>query len=222
MQVSLAASHFTLENLTCLVQKLKTDHSSKAITVFVFDSRYAADEFVPSAMERSPSIARSFKQLRATYAFDPDSHDEHVDLNLLGFDRESQFDSRIDLTSDRPPQCRFKLAGRCLVAFDTMDELDDPPMRRAGTVTLTGVIGRDGKMANTRVATSAGKASDRFVRAAVNNLKVWCFEARSHSDTIRITYTSSDATSTDVPNAELQIQLPSNVSIRASAVTTRQ
>ena len=223
MQVSLNEGYFTVANVICLVRQLKRDHGSKALTVLVFDSRYAADEFVPSEIERSGSLIRSHKQLRARYEFNPRTNDEHVDLTPLGFGRDLQFDTRIDLTADTEQQCRFTLAGRCLLAFETMEELESLSARPVGPITLIGVVGRDGKIVRVRIATTARRQSsgrDRFIRAAVSNLKAWRFEVGPRIETIRVTYVLADTTVADVAKATLRIRLSNDIAVSALTITS--
>lgn len=193
MKISIARPQFTLENLVCLVRTFKEDHSSnKGLTILVFDARYAADEFVPSEMALSPQIFQNYKQLLATYVFDPANHDEHVSLSPLGYGRDERFDSRIDLTSDAMPRCRFGLDNRCLFVFDTLDLASEPRLPTfTGSVVLQGSIRPDGNVTGVRVLSARGTSTallKRVTTAATDHVKAWWFEPAPRENRFRATY----------------------------------
>jgi hypothetical protein len=192
MQVSLPSAQFSIENLVCLVRTLKQEHfSEQGLTIFIFDSRYAADEFVPTDYELSPAILRNNRLMRAMYMFNPSAHKEDVRLTPFGYHSESVFDTRIDLGVDAPQPCRVTLDNRCLLVFDALDVERLPPLENAsGSVVLKGRIGPDGQLGHLRVASVGAKSAavwKRFSALSIASLRTWWFEPAPRGTDVQIT-----------------------------------
>ena len=193
MKVSLPRAQFTLENLVCLVRTLRKEHpSDQGLIVVVFDSRYAADEWVISEIEVSASSMRNDRLMRAKYVLDPSNHTEYITLTPFGWGSASVFDSRIDLTLDAPQPCRLALDNRCLLVFDALDMDRLPSLENAsGSVALKGRIGPGGQLDRLRVASISAKSAavwKRFSTVSIANLKTWWFEPASHGTDVQITF----------------------------------
>jgi hypothetical protein len=192
VKVSVPRPQFTLANLVCLVRALKKERvSEQGVTILIFDARYAADEWVISELEVSPSSIRNDRLMRATYVLRPSKHQESLTLTPLGWHSGSNVDSRIDLTVDAPQPCRFAVDNRCLLVFDAFDLDRLPSMENAaGSVVLHGRIGAGGELGRLRVASISGKAAAvcrRLSTVAIANVKTWWFEPASRGTDIRIT-----------------------------------
>lgn len=192
LQVSLAKPQFTLDNLMCLARTLGRAHPDGDLTIFVFDARYAAGEFIPLSMELTPQIQRSNRQLRATYTRKASAREELLQLTPLGYGRAADFDTRIDLSADAAPTCRFSLDHRCLFAFDALDVPTGPAwLSFTGSVKLAGSVGASGEVGRVRLMSARGSSPaivKRATAAAIENVTTWWFEPAPRERGVEVTY----------------------------------
>jgi TonB family protein len=113
------------------------------------------------------------------------------------------------------------MSGRCVLASAPIKFAEQALReRRSGTVTLTGIIDRDGTVAGVHVATASVApvaSTNQLVGDAVANVKTWWVEPASHQDRFRMTYTYLIDPSIQRGQDVVQFALPDRITIRAGA-----
>ena len=230
MAVSIRLSDFAPARLVCLATALKQRyHDRKSIDVLIFTSFDAARlysavqrEYDGKSVKEAQLLSRHWQtsQLHGLYSYDAEKHEEYVDIKPWGSDATLPYDTRVMLPVGTVPHCRLEISGRCLLALDDLVYAGETYTAKAsGTVTLAGTITRDGKVTRIQVAEAQSVPSGRtepFVREAVNNLKTWRLEAVPREDTFRITYSYVIDSSLQRGQVDVQLALPSQVTIRAN------
>jgi TonB family protein len=220
LYVSIAPSDTTFNKLICLAQTLRENHSNwKDVSVLVFSSRDAAENFLPAPVEVQRAWwARWARQLHAAYFLDSDKHEEYLEIMPLGFEEESSF-ARVELPLAARPRCHLNLQNRCLMAV--AQEIVYPQQalhaKVTGQIVLTGKINRDGKVTGVRVAGAdvhPTKEKNLLANAALQNLRAWQFDAGQRDDPMQIKYSYAMVPSSDSGNQPTaQFELPSEVEI---------
>jgi hypothetical protein len=147
--VLVSGKDVTVSKLTCLATQLGREHAAWTdVRVGMFDSRDAADnyEFDWQTVETTFPQHRSVmyeRQRRATYVLRRATPEEYLAIRVFGF-TEDEFETRIDLPVKGVPQCRFEIAGRCVVAIDWPDLSGVPLDVESGDVTIAADIANDG------------------------------------------------------------------------------
>jgi hypothetical protein len=220
LQVSVPAGEFSLPNLLCTVQTLAREHGSAAsVAIFVFDARYAADEYVPDFVERTRDTLRRDKSVRATYFLQRSPHEEYLTLHPFGFGfgKGTTFDTKITLPASGPLECRFEVDHRCLLALD--EPADTAANKTAADIELTGAIQRDGKLRMRVVATHGTASSRRHITAvATTNVKSWWFEPRARETAIRMTFRYGSS-QTQESSMQLEFRTGFHVQVTAADAT---
>ena len=221
MNVSIAMSDFAPDRLACLAEEFKQRYKDrKKILVLFFSTRRAADRYTsPSLGEPIKPVTNWALRNHGLYSFDADKREEHVKILPFGPDGSfNDFDTTINLPTTSRPACTLEMAGRCLLALNTVDyPWDALKASASGGVTLEGEIARDGIVKQVRIVRQEAHPSDsqgRLVNAAVQNLKTWRFEAAPHPDSIRITYAYTIDASFAPGHVSVQFRLPGQVEIR--------
>lgn len=215
MSVILSPDDVTLDKLLCMAQHLKEPHPQwRDVAVLMFSSDDAAMNFNPSPMS-GPVEHRFQRGLRALYLFNLDDHKESLAITPLGIEGGDAYDTTIDLPVAGRVHCRLEVSGRCLLALEPVTYPGDAlRSRESGKVTLTATIGPDGKIVVANTGPQQG--SDRLVGAAVDNLKTWWLDAIAREDTFRITYTYVVDSSLQRGQVDVQLALPTQITIRAN------
>jgi TonB family protein len=205
MAISMKLADFAPQRLVCLAGALKDQfHNRKNITVLMFSAVDAAKYWGPSLPDYAPAEGAKQQRrqsytflnsnLHAVYSYDADKRDEHLDISPFGsaVAYRGPHDTKIDLPAPAKPHCHYEIADRCLLALDDISYPGEALQAKvSGTVTLTGIVGRDGRMTRIQVAEASSSVSEEkqlFVREAVNNLRTWRLESAAQRDAIRITY----------------------------------
>ena len=218
LQVSLARPAFTLPNLDCLVRTLKASYFSDfGLTIFVFDQRYYAGEFVPALMEPTEKALLTYQQLRAMYVFEPSKHQESITITPLGYGSDSRFDSRIDVASAAPQHCRYGLKNRCLFAVDAQGLDNDERLSGfSGAVVVKGAIGPGGDVRRARITATRGTSAPTLKRVsttALASMKTWWFEPASREDSVQITFLFGNEATPSNSGSELTLVLSNSFTV---------
>lgn len=223
--VSVQPSDLTINKLVCLAQTLRMRHPDRtSYTILVFSSPDGANNFQASHADYEDPFAwaRWAKQLRAIYVFDPDKHQEHLDITPFGYERISSYDSRIDLPLVSRPHCRLEINDRCVMALDRINYPDDAlKAKPSATVTLTGTVASTGEITRVQLAsvatTAAEDIKEAFIRGSINNLRTLQLEPASHEDWVRIAYTYViDSSLLPRGQVRMDLALPNQITIRAN------
>jgi len=196
-QVSLRPSDITLDNLLCLARGFRESHPEwREVVLLFFDSREAAEEYVvgwelAEFARPVPQFSSYERRMRAGYYLDVTKPEQFLSITPFGLNGgPEEFDTRIDLPITTRPHCRYELKDRCLLAAD-LPGYPNAPLARSGAVTLSGRIGRDGKLASVRVVEAQSvspESKDLLIQAALANFKTWQLDSAPPEDTVRITY----------------------------------
>ena len=186
-----------VSKLTCLATQLGREHPAwTEVRVGIFDARDAADNYrfdwqlLDTNFPRRREVMYE-QQKRATYVLNRATHMEYLALRVFAM-TEDTFETRIDLPVKGMPQCRFEIAGRCVVAVDWPDLSHLPFDLESGEVTLAADVGKDGRMVNVRatvIASQPERNKDALAATAIENLETWQIEPASRTDATTIRYT---------------------------------
>jgi hypothetical protein len=132
-------------------------------------------------------------------------------------ERNSPFNTRIDLPAAGRPACKLEIDERCLLEFHHIyyPEIENAT-QISGEVTLAGSIRQDGALVGITLVEAKADPPERrsvLVDWAKQNLSTWRFEPAKHKDAVRITY--SFAVNDSLPGNTLivQFRLPDGVKI---------
>jgi TonB family protein len=226
MNISIGMSDFAPDRLVCLAKQLRQRYSDrKKVLIFIFSTDVAAKRYdKPLTGDSTQTRPNWAAQNHAIYSLDADKGEEYLEIQPLGTGpsavSSSDVHTRIKLPVTSPPACNLEVADRCLLALNAVNyPWDALKANISGTVTLEGVIARDGVVKQVRIVSREVHPSDspaRLVNAAVQNLKTWRFEAASHPDSIRITYAYLIESSGVPGHVSVQFELPREVEIRGA------
>jgi hypothetical protein len=184
------------------------------LIVWIFSSDDAALNYDPSPM--TPQGVGFTRQLRAMYSVNVVQHENELWITPLGLVGNELYETRIELPVTTTPHCRLELSGRCVLVVEPFKYPNEARTARgAGTVFVTGTIGRDGKIVVARTVSGLGLRHP-LVLAAVNNLKMWWLEPAAREDTFQITYSYVIDSSLQAGKEDMRLSLPSEVEIRTA------
>jgi hypothetical protein len=233
MAISVRMEDLSPRRAVCLAETLKKQNTKrKDVTILIFTSADAAQNYEgdialgdpgpPPNSKSSGAVDTLFwaKQLHAVYSYNYEKREEYIRIKPLGLLDDLEEDTQIKLPAIAVPHCRLEMAGRCLLALDTvMYARDAYPSRISGDVTLTGVVTRDGRIAGIKVANTSGVPlgkTDLFAHEAIGNLSSWRLERAPREDSIRITYSYIiDESLPQRGQREVKFTLPERVTVRA-------
>ena len=237
MAVSISLKDFAPAKLLCLAQVFRQRYpNQKSIKVLILSSRDAARRTIPyrvgddapfrnGMQQKFPSLSSWLGALHGFYSYSAEKQDEHLDIRPFGSDFEGgPDDTRIALPTTDTPRCHLEISDRCLLALEHIIYPDGALTRSvAGTVTLTGLIERSGKVSGIhaveiRVEPEPSVQKEMLVDEAVRNLKTWRFEPSSGKDKVRITYSYLIDPTLPVPTGyrkftKVQLELPNQITI---------
>jgi TonB family protein len=217
MSISMSIEDFAPERLICLADALKQRyHDRKEITFLLFSSLKAALNYSPPISVFDPVVDAAEAQMHGAYFYDENERTNYVEIYPRGGKggiNLNSFSTRIDLPVTTKPQCRLQINSRCLLALKDIEYPREAEKARiTGTVTLTGRIGRNGKMAGVKIAETNITPIDGenlLANAALENIKTWQFEKSEHNDPFRITYSYAiDIPAGRAGQLELRPELP--------------
>jgi hypothetical protein len=205
MAVSISLQDFAPSRMVCLAGAFRQRFHQRQIDILILSSIDAARTFDPyplgdfgplkSVKTRKLLTFSSWaSHLHGVYLYDQEKQEEHIDIRPIGTDFEgASTNTRINLPVVGTPHCRLEMNGRCMVALDEAIYPDEALMKSAsGTVTLAGLMKRDGSIADIKVSyidVLQLENKDALVNAAVQNFKTWRFEPDSRQESIKIKFT---------------------------------
>lgn len=211
--------------LVCLATALKEQHPKQAISAYIFDSHEAARNNVPLAVEYAPKLVAWASRLHAVYFYNADKHEDYMVLIPDGLSQEndSPFNTRIDLPITKPPSCRLEIQNRCLLEFQHFTYgFGDNEREVFGTITLSGIIGKQGKITNIHITTANVMPPEQrnlLSAKARANLSTWRFTPDNKSNEIELTYGFEIINSSELKHkTQVQFFLPHKVIIRTGRV----
>lgn len=220
MNISIRIADFAPARLVCLAKALQRRYSDRTqISIPIFSSRAAAKHYTHvfgGDFVGKPRVMWEL-QMHALYSFDADKRQDY--MAIMPFGSSGQFETRINLPATVIPKCTLEITDRCLLALDDLKyPWDALNTKASGTVTVVGVIARDGMVKDVALAPepNPGEIHGLLVEAALKNLKTWRFETASHSDPIRIAYSYIIETSGSAGHTSFQFDLPRKVEIRGT------
>jgi TonB family protein len=227
MNISIPMSDFAPNRLVCLAQTLKERYGEqRGIEVLIFSTRAAAMHYtMPLSGDSVKPRVNWAARMYATYFFHPDKHEEYLYLtpDPMRPSIDSPLVTRIDLPVTNLPACPLRINGRCLVALEDIEYPNEAlKAKMSGTVTLTGIVSREGKITHIQVAeanSSPAEGKDLLVREAANNLSTWHLEEARQVESVRITY--SFVIDSSLPRrgqVDVQLALPNQVTIRGNPI----
>jgi len=221
LSVGVAPSDLTIEKLTCLGRSLMRERRLPSISVMFFTSNKASDSFCLPIIDYPSCTEEGGQSLHATYSFDPrDEPQEDLWIWPRGWGGDF---SSVDLSGAAPHRRKLELQNRCIMLAATSVTYPQEALKTkaSGTITLTGTIGRDGKIKGIRVAearVTPSQAMASLVNAARRDLRTWRLEAADHDDPLRVTY--SYVIDSSLPRGGEPITRwdpPNQVEVRANA-----
>ena len=230
MAVSISHSDFAPTRLVCLAGSFRRRFvSQNNITILIFSSADAAKRYVPyqpefesakgEKQQKLQSHSYWVEQLHGFYSFNSQKNEEYIDLRPQGSERETPYDTRIDLPAVTTPKCRVELSGRCLLAMERYP-IGGLKLRASSSFILQGVLTRDGRMTGIRSSnTDDIAATDRnyLVHEAITYLKTWHFESAQREDAFRISFAYViDPLLAERNAIDVKLALPDQVTIRGN------
>jgi hypothetical protein len=227
--ISMPLAAFGPARIACLGAALKQRYQSrKTIRILMFSSVEAARRYIgdfdigdtgplPKGSPTIRSASDLAKDLHGVYLYEATPRSEHVWIKPFGFSVDQPEDTRIDLPVSGAPHCRLELLGRCIVAFDYPTYPGSYGEKTTGTVTVTAVATKDGRLTAVQEETSSirpASRKDAFVNATVKNLSTARLEPSSREETLRITYSYNLDASLQPGEVSVRFELPNTISVR--------
>ena len=154
-------------------------------------------------------------QDHGSYSFDAEKHEEYVEITPFAPSR--LFSTRINLPVTAIPPCTLEIAGRCLLALSRIEyPWEALKAKVSGTVSLEGMIARDGTVKHVEVIgpeDNPSEAQRLLVDAALKNLMTWRFEMAYRPGPIRIAYSHAIEATGASGQWSFQFELPHKVQI---------
>jgi len=203
LQLWVRPQEFRLDHLICLVQTLDAQHPEwRDVTLLLFSSEEAAEKFEPGGMSifrniidatgkivAVEDVGRFKRELRGLYVLKASTHERYLSITPLGLEGGEAFDTKIEFPLTSQPHCRHEVDYRCLFGLEPFVYPKAALIAKmSGSVTVRGVIARDGTVKATIVTTSQASANDPLAKAALQNLSTWWFERADKPDSFEITY----------------------------------
>jgi len=223
--ISIRVENLAPERLVCLVNTFKQRYKDrKEIDIQIFDSCRAAERYFPKNTNYDPIEEEAATHMHGYYAFSANKNEEFVQINprgLLMDVSDGYFNTVINLPILSKPQCRVQMHGRCLLALkDIKYPADAKKAGVTGTVTLAGMIDRQGIMTGIKIAETSVKpaeAKDLLANEAMENIKTWRFEKSKKKDPFRITYFYAiNIPKGDIGQVEVRPELPDHIYINVN------
>jgi hypothetical protein len=219
IRISIRLEDFAPNRLICLARALRQEYPSRDLAVLIFSSHEAAQNYAVGSVDRAAIQWQYESKLHGYYFYNRQRHEEYVLIvpDGLSQQRDSPFDTRIDLPVTGTPICRLAINGRCLLEFQHIYYPSYVEGRRetSGWVTVAATIRRDGAVTNLAavdVKVNPAELQPVLVRAAVKNLSTWHFERGMRDEAVRITYRFDGAESPLVEDGgSLQFRLPYSI-----------
>jgi hypothetical protein len=190
--LTVSIADFSPRSLICLGEHFKSRYGGRPlIALHVFASRWAAQHSRGfNKVEESPSERRARAQMHGTYTLDRVRQQEEIEI-LPSLEKADT--TVIRLPARDSPQCRLQIDSRCLVA---MEELYYPGAAlnstSSGSVTVTAVANRAGKVTKVRVISSQPAMPSPAIQALVQetaaNLKSWRLESADRETKMRLQF----------------------------------
>jgi hypothetical protein len=196
------------------------------VIVFIFTSTDAATVYVPDGLSELANVRRD---LRAILSIDGGK--ASLTLTQIGTDSQyfkatasgatfaSLYDTDIDLPPAARPQCRLSIDARCVLSLEQLEYPTDALRARlSATVTLAGVVDRNGKATARVLAPGGPQAGTQSVlaRAALENVSTWWIEPAPRQSSFEITFAYEIDPKLSPGQSDLQIDFPNSITIRAN------
>jgi hypothetical protein len=217
IDLSLRLSEFEPKKLACLADELRRQYAGRDLTVSMFSSHKAAQEYSPLTVEHIPWNELYLSKRHGVYFYRREPREDRLIISPAGANpNEERFATSYDLPlSGVAKACKLAVGGRCLLEFYPMQS---GVRDSEGTVTVTGRIEKAGNVSHlTVIATEAKPAGAATVLAdtSLANLRTWRFAPDTKEAPLRITY-RFNPTPRSQPNhgAYMEFRLPSEVTIQ--------
>jgi TonB family protein len=192
--VSIALRDFTVSQLTCLAQRLRSRRRElKTFGVFFFGSYEAAKHFQPTAEGYPARWPQWAAQLHAIYTFDAANHSELLNIIPQGYKSDPSLSTTIAVPIVTTPRCRLQIQDRCLMALSEDIIYPEEAIRAKvwGSVALKGNITSAGTVTAVQVIEAhveRDQGTALLTDAACRNLRAWKFDSGQRDTSFRITY----------------------------------
>jgi TonB family protein len=150
--------------------------------------------------------------MHAAFTYDADKGQDFV--TLYPDPRRKDLATKVDTSLATPSySCTLRVTGRCLVALGHVEYPWEAKRNSvAGSVTLSGIIGRDGKLKDVRATKT--DANPALLDYSLRNLRNWRFEPGENNVSLLITYSFQLVSSPIFENGpNVQISLPDRVTV---------
>lgn len=221
LHISISLQDFAPGRLICLATELKQRYGGRNVWAAIFSSHEAAVAYSPVTVEENPVFRAAQAKLHAFYTYDKAKEEDQLLILPDGLNHQpgSPLTTRIDLPVDGTASCRVELDSRCLLDFRHMDYPSVQAFEQlSGTVTLSGNVGRDGRLSNMMFLDANVNPPERqslLVDWAKQNFCTWRFEVAKHKDPVRITYHFEISDPFPAwPETHVSFRLPSDVTIQ--------
>jgi hypothetical protein len=198
---------FTRERLRCLISLLKERYLHQtALNIMVFDSKAAVSRFSGPEFMESPDFA-TVSHLHADYFVD-ETH-EYLKLRPMGWDKTTPlnpFESRIDLRSNQPADCKISIRNRCLMSLDWVSTHSVTVLEAPVDVRVQGQLLPNGRLTHLETTDRdllSGARRD-FARWTVHTLKTWRFEPSATKERVTVNVTASVLRSWDINKMSIE------------------
>jgi TonB family protein len=225
--LSVSPDDFSVATLLCLANALNRQHPDwKRVSVFIFSSDREASDYSGIQVAARSDVARA---VRARLEFDGAAR--ALTLMPIGVGSDyfvhapgppalqelwgpRLYDTTIRIPSTAAPACRLAIQRRCLLALEAFAYPEEAVRDQfAGTVTIRGTVGRDGRVTGEVVD---GSKNPVIERAALHNVSTWWVDPAPREDHFQITFTYviDPAQSPDV--LDLEVGFPDTMTIRGN------
>jgi hypothetical protein len=202
--VAIAPQDFTREKLRCLARVLKEKYSHPTALAFtIFDSKSALAHYAGRPAGPDARSLAIISHVHAIYFRYP--REEYLEIKPVGTDDTGALDSRIDLASNQPTDCKAAIRDRCLMLVGQLGS----HVASGATpkeVQLHAQIARDGRVPRVQILNQDSQGSSRtFARWVAEQVRTWRFES---GETIDVTVSATVSPETFAPVMAVQIGDP--------------
>jgi hypothetical protein len=168
-------------------------------------------------MDRSPLQVEYASKLHGLYVYNDKKREDYLLIAPDSLERNSPFNTRIDLPAAGRPACKLEIDERCLLEFHHFyyPEIENAA-QISGEVTLAGSIRQDGALDGITLVEAKVDPPERrsvLVDWAKQNLSTWHFEPAKHKDAVRLTYSFTINDSLPGNTLIVEFRLPDGVKI---------
>jgi len=191
-RIVLRADDVTFNSLLCLRQSLKSAHRDwVSVTVLAFFSRQAALNFDADKMATARDVGTFDRDLMGVYWIGAAPDGDSLTLTPLGWEllQQDDYNTVVVFPTPQTPRCRIELNRRCVLALRRVQyPLEALRHTSAGTVTLTGMISKQGNPIDVKVSAVdlAGEQRNLLIESALNNVRTWRLEPASKQEIFRL------------------------------------